>query len=132
MYMKMRVVFLIMLLGISAVLAAGCVTPAEPVNPVEPLNYTTAIVGDWMGDKTHKTGNGTEFHIIYHFNDNNMGTMTADVNGNTLSTVEIGWGYLEDDKYIVGYLLQSTADTLRISKDGKTLTNDDGEKFRKL
>ena len=126
--MKKNAVFAVLLLCIVAVLTAGCITD----EPAEPIDYPTAIVGDWKS--VDKTSYGDrEFYIIYHFNDNNMGTMEGEMNGKVFSSTLIGWGYLEEEnRYVVGYLQSQTNDFLYISEDGKTLVNQAGDRFKKL
>ena len=126
--MKKTAVFAVLLLCIAAVLTAGCITD----DPAEPIDYPTAIVGDWKSMEETSYGD-REFHIVYHFNDNNMGTMEGEMNGKVFSSTLIGWGYLEEEnRYVVGYLQSQTNDFLYISEDGKTLVNQAGDKFKKL
>ena len=124
--MKKTAVFAVLLLCIAAVAVAGCIGPAEPID------YPTALVGDWKS--VEKTSYGDrEFYVIYHFNDNNMGTMDGEMDGKIFSSTLIGWGYIEDEnRYVVGYLQSQTNDFLYISEDGKTLVNQAGDKFKKL
>jgi len=126
--MKKTAVFAVLLLCIAAVLTAGCITD----EPAEPIDYPTALVGDWKS--VEKTSYGDrEFYVIYHFNDNNMGTMDGEMDGKIFSSTLIGWGYIEDEnRYVVGYLQSQTNDFLYISEDGKTLVNQAGDKFKKL
>ena len=102
------------------------------IGPAEPIDYPTALVGDWKS--VEKTSYGDrEFYVIYHFNDNNMGTMDGEMDGKIFSSTLIGWGYIEDEnRYVVGYLQSQTNDFLYISEDGKTLVNQAGDKFKKL
>ena len=124
--MKKTAVFAVLILCIAVVAAAGCIGPAEPID------YPTALVGDWKS--VEKTSYGDrEFYVIYHFNDNNMGTMDGEMDGKIFSSTLIGWGYIEDEnRYVVGYLQSQTNDFLYISEDGKTLVNQAGDKFKKL
>ena len=124
--MKKTAVFAVLILCIAAVVAAGCIGPAEPID------YPTALVGDWKS--VEKTSYGDrEFYVIYHFNDNNMGTMDGEMDGKIFSSTLIGWGYIENEnRYVVGYIQSQTNDFLYISEDGKTLVNQAGDKFKKL
>ena len=126
--MKKTAVFAVLLLCIAAVLTAGCITD----DPAEPIDYPTAIVGDWKSVEKMSYGD-REFYVIYHFNDDNMGTMDGEIDGKIFSSTLIGWGYLEsENRYVVGYIKSQTNDFLYISEDGKTIVNQDGAKFKKL
>ena len=126
--MKKTAVFAVLVLCIAAVLSAGCITPDEPA---EPLDYATALIGDWKS--VEKTCYGDrEFYVIYHFNDDNTGTMDGEMDGKIFNSVPIGWGHVKDNCYIAGYMSTSKADYLYISEDGKYLINEAGETFRKL
>ena len=124
--MKKTAVFAVLLLCTAAVLTAGCVGPAEPID------YPTALVGDWKS--VDKTSYGDrEFHIIYHFNEDNMGTMDGEMDGEIFNSVIVGWGYLEEEnRYVVGYPTTGNHDYFYISKDGKTITNQDGAEFKRI
>ena len=125
--MKKTAVFAVLLLCIAAVLTAGCITD----DPAEPIDYPTAIVGDWKSVEETSYGD-REFHIVYHFNDDNTGSMDGVMDGKVFSSVTIGWGYVDKNCYIVGYPTTSKADYLYISEDGKYLINEAQETFKKL
>lgn len=127
--MKKIAVFAVLLLCITAVMTAGCVTTDEPA---EPIDYPTALVGDWKSEGTYDAGENVKFHMIYHFNADNTGTVVADVNGKALSTIDVFWGYVEKNGYIVGYTTTGNGDYLYISEDGKTLINEFGETFKRI
>ena len=123
--MKKTAVFAVLLLCTAAVLTAGCVGPAEPID------YPTALIGDWKS--VDKTSYGDrEFHIIYHFNEDNMGTMDGEMNGEIFSSTLVGWGYEEENRYVVGYPSIQKIDSIYLSEDGKTFMNQDGAKFKKI
>ena len=125
--MKKTAVFAVLLLCIAAVLTAGCITD----EPAEPIDYPTALVGDWKSVEKMSYGD-REFHVIYHFNDDGMGTMDGEMNGKVFSSIILGWGYLEsENRYVIGYPGYEP-DFLYISEDGKTVVNQDGAKFKKL
>ena len=124
--MKKTAVFAVLLLCIAAVVTAGCIVPAEPID------YPTALVGDWKSVGTYDSTGGVKFHMIYHFNEDNTGTVVADVNGQAISSIDVFWGYVEKNGYIVGYTTTGNGDYLYISEDGKTLVNEFGETFKKL
>ena len=124
--MKKTAVFTVLILCIAAVSAAGCIGPAEPID------YPTALVGDWKSVGTYDSTGGVKFHMIYHFNEDNTGKVVADVNGQAISSIDVFWGYVEKNGYIVGYTTTGNGDYLYISEDGKTLVNEFGETFKKL
>ena len=124
--MKKTAVFAVLILCIAAVAAAGCIGTAEPID------YPTALVGDWKSVGTYDSTGGVKFHMIYHFNEDNTGTVVADVNGQAISSIDVFWGYVEKNGYIVGYTTTGNGDYLYISEDGKTLVNEFGETFKKL
>lgn len=126
--MKKTAVYAILLLCIVAVLTAGCIGTEEPA---EPIDYATALIGDWKS--VEKTSYGDRgFYIIYHFNEDNLGSMDGEINGEIFSTTPLGWGYEEENRYVVGYPQTQMLDFLYISADGKTLVNQAGEEFKKL
>ncbi|MBR4118356.1 MAG: hypothetical protein IKK56_05680 [Methanocorpusculum sp.] len=141
--MKKTAVFAVLILCIAAVVTAGCIgqenptgqigslTPVNPMNPTEPLDYPTAIIGDWKSVNPTSYGD-REFYIIYHFNDDNTGTMEGEINGEVFSSVTIGWGHVKDNCYIAGYMSTSKADYLYISEDGKYLVNEANEIFERV
>ncbi|MBQ2771944.1 MAG: hypothetical protein IJE95_04440 [Methanocorpusculum sp.] len=124
--MKKTAVFAVLILCIAAVSAAGCIGPAEPID------YPTALVGDWKSVGTYDSTGGVKFHMIYHFNEDNTGTVVADVNGQAISSIDVFWGYVEKNGYIVGYTTTGNGDYLYISEDGKTLVNEFGETFKRV
>ena len=124
--MKKTAVFAVLILCIAAVAAAGCIGPAEPID------YPTALVGDWKSVGTYDSTGGVKFHMIYHFNADNTGTVVADVNGKELSSIDVFWGYVDKNGYIVGYTTTGNGDYLYISEDGKTLVNEFGETFKRI
>ena len=124
--MKKTAVFAVLILCIAAVVAAGCIGPAEPID------YPTALVGDWKSVGTYDSAGGVKFHMIYHFNEDNTGTVVADVNGQAISSIDVFWGYVEKNGYIVGYTTTGNGDYLYISEDGKTLVNEFGETFKRV
>ena len=124
--MKKTAVFAVLILCIAAVVAAGCIGPAEPID------YPTALVGDWKSVGTYDSTGGVKFHMIYHFNEDNTGTVVADVNGQAISSIDVFWGYVEKNGYIVGYTTTGNGDYLYISEDGKTLVNEFGETFKRV
>ena len=126
--MKKTAIFAVLLLCITAVLTAGCVGTDEPV---EPIDYATALIGDWKSEGTYTSGDKT-FSMIYHFREDNTGTIVADANGQVLTTIDVFWGHVENNGYIVAYTTSSTADYLYISEDGKILINEFGETFKKI
>ena len=142
--MKKTAVFAVLVLCIAAVVSAGCITPdnptgqtgsltpIEPINPTGPLDYSTAIIGDWKSEGTYDTAENVKFHMVYHFKADNTGTVVADVNGKAISTIDIFWGYVEHNGYIVGYPTTGSGDYLYISEDGKILVNEFGETFKRL
>ena len=142
--MKKTAVFAVLLLCIAAVLTAGCIwndeqvgsigslTPIEPMNPTEPLDYSTAIIGDWKSEGTYDASEDVKFHMVYHFKADNTGTVVADVNGKAISTIDVFWGYVDKNGYIVGYTTTGNGDYLYISEDGKTLVNEFGETFKRF
>lgn len=111
--MKKTAVFAVLLLCTAAVLTAGCVGPAEPID------YPTALIGDWKSEGTYDAPGDVKFHMIYHFNADNTGTVVADVNGKELSSIDVFWGYVDKNGYIVGYTTTGNGDYLYISEDGK-------------
>ena len=127
--MKKTAVFAVLVLCIAAVMSAGCITPDDPA---EPLDYATALIGDWKSQGTYLAGGDVEYHIVYHFNADNTGKLAADVNGKEISSLDVFWGYVEKNGYIVAYTTSSTADYLYISEDGKQLINEFGEVFDRL
>ena len=124
--MKKTAVFAVLILCIAAVSAAGCIGPAEPID------YPTALVGDWKSVGTYDSTGGVKFHMIYHFNEDNTRTVVADVNGQAISSIDVFWGYVEKNGYIVGYTTTGNGDYLYISEDGKTLVNEFGETFKRV
>ena len=124
--MKKTAVFAVLILCIAAVVAAGCIGPSEPID------YPTALVGDWKSVGTYDSTGGVKFHMIYHFNEDNTGTVVADVNGQAISSIDVFWGYVEKNGYIVGYTTTGNGDYLYISEDGKTLVNEFGETFKRV
>ena len=124
--MKKTAVFAVLILCIAAVAAAGCIGLAEPID------YPTALVGDWKSVGTYDSTGGVKFHMIYHFNEDNTGTVVADVNGQAISSIDVFWGYVEKNGYIVGYTTTGNGDYLYISEDGKTLVNEFGETFKRV
>ncbi|HJJ63669.1 MAG TPA: hypothetical protein O0X09_00650 [Methanocorpusculum sp.] len=124
--MKKTAVFAVLILCIAVVAAAGCIGPAEPID------YPTALVGDWKSVGTYDSTGGVKFHMIYHFNEDNTGTVVADVNGQAISSIDVFWGYVEKNGYIVGYTTTGNGDYLYISEDGKTLVNEFGETFKRV
>lgn len=126
--MKKTAIFAALLLCITAVLTAGCVGTDEPV---EPIDYTTALIGDWKSEGTYDAGD-VSFYMIYHFNADNTGTVVADVNGKALSSIDVFWGHVENNGYIVAYTSSGNGDYLYISEDGKTLINEFGETFKRI
>lgn len=127
--MKKTAVYAILLLCIAAVLTAGCIGTEEPA---EPIDYATALIGDWKSEGTYESGDGNEFHMVYRFNADNTGTLEADVNGETISSLEVFWGHVENNGYIVAYAATQTADYLYMSDDGTVMINEFGETFHKL
>lgn len=126
--MKKTAIFAALLLCITAVLTAGCVGTDEPV---EPIDYATALIGDWKSEGTYDAGD-VRFYMIYHFNADNTGTVVADVNGKALSSIDVFWGHVENNGYIVAYTSSGNGDYLYISEDGKTLINEFGETFKRI
>ena len=126
--MKKTAIFAVLLLCITAVLTAGCVGTDEPV---EPIDYATALIGDWKSEGTYDAGD-VRFYMIYHFNADNTGTVVADVNGKALSSIDVFWGHVENNGYIVAYTSSGNGDYLYISEDGKTLINEFGETFKRI
>ena len=126
--MKKTAVFSVLLICIAAVLTAGCITD----DPAEPIDYPTAIVGDWKSVGTYDAADNVKFHMIYHFKEDNTGTVVADVNGKAISTIDVFWGYVDKNGYIVGYTTTGNGDYLYISEDGKTLVNEFGETFKRI
>lgn len=124
--MKKTAVFAVLLLCTAAVLTAGCVGPAEPID------YPTALIGDWKSEGTYDASGDVKFHMIYHFNADNTGTVVADVNGKELSSIDVFWGYVDKNGYIVGYTTTGNGDYLYISEDGKKLVNEFGETFKRI
>ena len=126
--MKKTAVFAVLLLCIAAVLTAGCISD----EPAEPIDYPTALVGDWKRVGTYDAADNVKFHMIYHFEEDITGTVVADVNGKAISTIDVFWGYVDKNGYIVGYTTTGNGDYLYISEDGKTLVNEFGETFKRI
>ena len=127
--MKKTAVFAAFLLCITAVLAAGCIGTDEPA---EPIDYPTALIGDWKSEGTYDSANAGKYHIVYHFKADNTGTVAAEVKGKEISSIDVFWGYVENNGYIVGYPTNGKADYLYISEDGKIVINEFGEKFKRI
>ncbi len=126
--MRKIAILAVLLLCIAAVMGAGCVTQEEP----EELDYATALIGDWKSSGTYETDGGIVYQMTYHFNADNTGTLNAVAKGETLTSVDIFWGHVENNGYIVGYTTTGAGDYLYISEDGKTLINEFGETFTKV
>ena len=127
--MKKTAVFAVLALCIAAVLTAGCIGTEDPP---EPLDYATALIGDWKSQGTYEPKEGVEYHMVYHFNADNTGKLVADANGKELSSIDVFWGYVDKNGYIVAYPTTSKADYLYISEDGKNVINEFGEVFDRL
>ena len=126
--MKKTAVFAVLLLCIAAVLTAGCIND----EPAEPIDYPTALVGDWKSEKPQSVSETVEFYTIYKFNNDNTGKVVADVNGEVLSSIDVFWGYVEYNHYVVGYPKSQQVISYYILKDGLTIVDDYGNKFIKL
>ncbi|MDO5846669.1 MAG: hypothetical protein Q4Q04_07075 [Methanocorpusculum sp.] len=132
--MKKTDIIFLCLAAAAVVFAAGCIAPTPTGNQTvsETLNYSTAIIGDWKSTGLYNNSQGVEFSMLYHFNANNTGTLSADTDGTNLQSVDIYWGNVEKNAYIVGYTTTSKGDYLYLADDGKSLVNEFGETFTKV
>ncbi len=130
--MNKKVLIVLGLAAVAVLFAAGCVAPTAPDTNTTTLNYSTAIVGDWKSNGVYNNTEGVEFYMTYHFNANNTGSLAAEgMNGAKLSGLEIYWGNVENNTYIIGYTTTSKGDYLYLSDDGRALINEFGETFNK-
>lgn len=132
--MKKAGIILLCLAAVAVLFAAGCIAPTTSGNnqTTGTLNYSTAILGDWKSAGEYNTTQGVVFHMLYHFNANNTGTLSADADGTILTSQDIYWGYVEKNAYMIGYPTTSKGDYLYMSDDGQALVNEFGETFAKV